>query len=133
MTTAPELSALCQSCALCCDGTLFQLVKLEPEELPRAADLGLRLLADHHAFAQPCRCLAGGSCGIYTQRPRACRTFRCRLYASDRSLELSLRIVERTRELLARADLCTSQRAELEGLLDEHFARASGSAVAPQG
>ena len=108
-------SELCLSCGLCCDGSLFQLVKLEPGE----AQSGLRLVPAHDAFAQPCGCLTGTRCDIYDDRPAACRRFRCRLLAHVGPIGPALAIVARTRELLT-----GPRTAELDQLLDEHFSRA---------
>ena len=103
------------SCGLCCDGSIFQLVKLRPGERPP----GLRLVPAHDAFAQPCGCLEGTRCTIYPQRPVACRGFRCRLLDSGGPIGPALAIVARTRQLLTEPP-----RAELEQLLEENFSRA---------
>jgi len=75
---------LCQSCGLCCDGTLFDLVKLEATDDPgKLKSLGLpvkvsRGLAPVARFPQPCAALcADRSCRVYRDRPWQCRVFEC--------------------------------------------------------
>lgn len=63
---------LCLSCGLCCDGSLFWAVPLEPGE-----DLPAQLAADGR-LRQPCACF-NGACTIYADRPAACRSFDCRV------------------------------------------------------
>lgn len=75
---------LCLSCGLCCDGTLFDLVKLEPSDDPKKLKaLGLpvalsRGKAPVARFPQPCAALCRDrACRIYADRPWQCRTFAC--------------------------------------------------------
>lgn len=101
-----ELTTLCKSCGLCCDGSLFGRVDLTPEELPLARKNRLHVVNDR-AFEQPCAALGvGNACAIYDERPHACRRFTCRLYARHAReggpLEPRLAIVRRARELLGR-------------------------------
>jgi len=72
-------SALCRSCALCCDGTLFDNVRLGEDDLAAARRLRLPLLVrgSQTSFTQPCPHSRDRSCGIYDERPGACRTFVC--------------------------------------------------------
>lgn len=67
---------LCESCGLCCDGTLFAHVEVTPEEL---ADLSGRvtLSDDWSLLLQPCSALEGCRCSVYPSRPRICRAYRC--------------------------------------------------------
>lgn len=127
------LTALCRSCGLCCDGSLFGRVPLEAEEAPVARKRGLLVLDDGRAFEQPCAALAtaGGdrTCAAYADRPAACRRFVCRLYARHRDeggpLAPRLAAVARVKDLLAAVarDRSAPGRAELERRLDEDFAR----------
>jgi Fe-S-cluster containining protein len=149
-----DLARLCQSCGLCCDGSLFGRVSLQPEEAEPARKLHLRVIASGKAFDQPCVALeadAGYRCSIYLERPLACRTFACRLYDRHRReggpLEPRLASVRRVRELLAyleasrpwpgddeddvasagpppEGDRPTEAFSELVKRLDEDFARA---------
>jgi Fe-S-cluster containining protein len=103
-----ELALLCQSCGLCCDGSLFGRVNLDPEEVDSARRHRLRVVADGRAFEQPCPALvpsgAGLGCSIYDDRPHACRRFVCKLY--DRHsreggpIEERIAVARRARALL---------------------------------
>ena len=63
--------ALCLSCGLCCDGSLFWAVELDAgEAVPGGADTAGRL-------PQPCSFHGAGGCGIYAARPGLCRAFFC--------------------------------------------------------
>jgi hypothetical protein len=126
-----ELATLCGSCGLCCDGSLFGRVDLEPDEVEPARKHRLRVLQGGKAFEQPCAALAssgtGGGprrCTIYDERPLACRRFVCRLY--DRHLreggpiEERLAVVRRVRLLVA--------SLEASGLAPTDFESAQASA-----
>jgi hypothetical protein len=106
-----DLAILCQSCGLCCDGSLFGRVDLAPEEVEPARRRGLRVFHDARGFEQPCAALASAGpgpgyrrCSIYDERPRACRRFVCRLYDRHRReggpVEGRLRVVRRLRSLV---------------------------------
>jgi uncharacterized protein len=74
---------LCTRCGLCCDGTLLGDVELTgPAEAARLEILGLALDDDEggvELLPLPCAALRGTRCSIYARRPKACRTFECRL------------------------------------------------------
>jgi Fe-S-cluster containining protein len=129
MDLEAELSALCRSCGLCCDGSLFGRVMFEGDE--RAPKKHLRLLHDGRGFEQPCTALGHDrACAIYDERPAACRRFVCRLFDRHRSehvpVDARIAVVARTRELLRRVDELTSdERVELEARMNEDFARAA--------
>ena len=74
-----ELSSLCLSCGLCCQGLLHHLVPLDDDERERAARLRLPLYESplHLAFRLPCPRLADRRCTVYPERPRTCVTYRC--------------------------------------------------------
>jgi hypothetical protein len=131
------LSALCQACGLCCDGSLFGRVDLEPGEVDRARALRLRVIESGKSFEQPCSALARGTregqrtCGIYEDRPASCRRFECRLHEKLRreggSLEEPLAVVRRARSLLASVHGPGADRVreELARILEESFSRAT--------
>ncbi len=108
-----DLAILCQSCGLCCDGSLFGRVPLGPEEVEPARRRGLRVLDGRNAFEQPCAALSvrettsgtRRACSIYDDRPLSCRRFACRLHDRHRHeggpLEPRLAKVRRVRELVA--------------------------------
>jgi Fe-S-cluster containining protein len=129
-----ELATLCQSCALCCDGSLFGRVRLAIEEVAAARQRHLHVLANGTAFEQPCTALAPRegaaprACSIYVDRPRACHDFVCRLYERHRReggpLEPRIASVRRVRQLIADLEASGRTPADLSDCLDEDFARA---------
>jgi len=84
-TPDPDLaSALCLSCGLCCDGTLFCKVPVVRGDNVIALEArGLTIVPDgeESVFHQPCPCLHDKKCGIYLERPTVCRGFACKLLA----------------------------------------------------
>lgn len=108
-----ECSQLCTSCGLCCDGTLFQKVRLRPEEIESAKKIGLNVIQDK-GFTQPCVKYENACCQIYDSRPKACQTFRCRLLARHIAeggpIEARLRVVRRVRGALKQLDAYGAQR-----------------------
>jgi Putative zinc- or iron-chelating domain len=122
-----DLTRLCQSCGLCCDGSLFGRVGLQGDDVERARRGRLRVLESGNAFEQPCSALTGHEagidgrrrCSIYDERPRSCRRFVCRLYDRHRReggpLEPRLTAVRRVRELLADIEGSRPGPADLEG------------------
>src|SRR4051794_28716191 len=115
--TGDELEVLCRSCGLCCDGSLFDSVLLDPEELAVARGKRLVVLPRGNAFDQPCSALSkadnGCACSIYRDRPRSCRAFACRLYERHRReggvLEVRLDAVRRARVLLRVVETTTDE------------------------
>ena len=77
----PDGSLLCQSCGLCCSGTLYNGVALDEEDARRLAPKRLPLLqlGEHTVMELGCTCLQGTRCGIYEDRPRLCAEYRCKL------------------------------------------------------
>ena len=78
--SAAAASRLCQACGLCCDGTLFHTVRLQPgdsaQEL-KAHGILIHYKKRHDFFEQPCSCFNHKSCSIYADRPTRCRLFEC--------------------------------------------------------
>ncbi len=107
MTNATGES-LCLSCGLCCDGTLFDNVRLgEGEDAERLKKRGL-LVAYSRAKApvafvrQPCPALgADRACCVYSDRPAQCRAFECRVFkdaqAGRMTSDAAQRVVARAR------------------------------------
>ncbi len=107
---------LCTRCGLCCDGTLFADVELATRAEAASLELmGLDIEDEPGAglLSQPCAALRGRRCGIYTHRPKCCRTFECRLLQDARRgavsvefaigrIEDALGTVRRVRSLLRR-------------------------------
>jgi len=140
MTVDDDLAMLCQSCGLCCDGSLFGRVGLEPEEVEPARKMRLRVLDGGKGFEQACSALAPLEgergrriCSIYPARPRACCRFVCRLYERHRReggpIEQRLVAVRRGRELVAYLEASGMTAADFAGegeMMEalEDFARA---------
>lgn len=112
---------------MCCDGTLFDFVKLEAgDDARRLKALGLpvtipRGKAPVARFPQPCAALCGDrSCRLYADRPRQCRVFECGVLKEAKAGRLpfasALRLV---RQLRRRADKVRRLLREL-GDADEH-------------
>ena len=77
-----DAEALCRSCGMCCDGTLFSTVAISDGERQAIRALGMAVLetADGRPrFQQPCIKLSGTSCAVYADRPVSCRAYRCRV------------------------------------------------------
>jgi Fe-S-cluster containining protein len=127
-----DLEALCQSCGLCCDGSLFGRVTLQPEEVVVAKKSRLRVISTGKGFEQPCSALvrttpgAGEhvACSIYDERPLACRRFVCRLHDRFRReggpIEPRLAAVFRVRQLLAMLEASGLEPADFEAYGVDH-------------
>lgn len=122
---------LCRACGLCCDGTLFDLVKLEPgDDAGKLQALGLPVTLSRGKspvarFPQPCSALCRDrTCRLYAERPWQCRTFECRLFkeatAGRITFAAALSLVKQARR---RADRV---RRLLRGLGDTDEHRALG-------
>ena len=81
---------ICLSCGLCCDGTLIGFVQLESEELsPVRKLMEIEQTGENGMFFLPCNELSCNGCNIYSQRPKACRNFECRVLKSVEKKELT--------------------------------------------
>lgn len=75
-------SSLCLSCGLCCSGAIFGRVPVEryDDVAPlSAAGITLSVAGDVREFRLPCPAHDGRQCGVYANRPTACREYRCDL------------------------------------------------------
>ncbi|MFP6685525.1 MAG: YkgJ family cysteine cluster protein [Polyangiaceae bacterium] len=105
MTRAADL---CTDCGLCCDGTLFSSVSLDPAGLITAREHRLPVLetVDSCKLQMPCPALRDVLCGVYEDRPEECADFSCdlleRVEGGQQSFEGARRIIEETRALRAR-------------------------------
>jgi Fe-S-cluster containining protein len=81
----------CDGCTACC--TSSQFVSIEPDETETIAHIPPELLfpapgrpAGHVVLGYDerghCPMLVDGGCSIYAHRPRACRTYDCRIFAA---------------------------------------------------
>ncbi len=95
---------------MCCDGTLFDGVQLEPgDDAARLRALGLPVTFSRSRkpvarFPQPCAALcADRSCRVYPDRPRQCRIFECGVFKKTKAGELppdsALKLVKKGRRL----------------------------------
>ncbi len=120
---------LCGACGLCCDGTLFDLVKLEAsDDAPKLKALGLpvtvsRGKAPVARFPQPCAALCEDrTCRLYADRPWQCRVFECGVFKDAKAGRITfaaaLRLVTQARR---RADKARRLLREL-GDTEEHRA-----------
>jgi uncharacterized protein len=84
-----DLLNICLSCGLCCDGTLIGFVQLESEELSVVRELMVIEEVDENGFFYlPCKNLGCNGCKIYSQRPKQCGKFKCRVLKSIEKKEL---------------------------------------------
>jgi uncharacterized protein len=98
---AAAASRLCLDCGMCCNGVLFQIVRLQPGDSVRELEsLGLKLSRKKREpyFRQPCDKLKECTCSIYESRPLRCRFFECRqlhrLENKEASEEEIARVIE---------------------------------------
>jgi Fe-S-cluster containining protein len=73
---------LCMACGLCCNGVLFDIVCLQPQDAMKTLEkLGMKVnrRKTEPYFKQPCGFLHDRCCGIYDRRPVRCRHFECRI------------------------------------------------------
>lgn len=125
-----SLEALCQSCGLCCDGSLFTRVPLGLSE--KVPEVKLRVVTNEFGgrhFPQRCAALEGTVCQVYAERPLACRRYECLLFSALRegevSLPESLAVVCRAQGLVQAARTDASRGAERDDYLTFHFGRRS--------
>lgn len=93
------LSRLCRGCGLCCDGSLFTHVGLEPGEADQLHALGIPtrvLRSGTEVLAQRCCALKGRDCQIYADRPKSCAAYQCLLAESLLEGEVTLEEAEAT-------------------------------------
>jgi len=119
-------SRLCLACGLCCDGTMFQIVKMQPGDCAaELGKLGLRVRSKDGAFhmEQPCAALRELKCQIYDRRPTRCRLFHCqqlRLLEAGQATEESV---------MARIDEARAQAAHVRALIEQNGLREDGQAL----
>lgn len=120
---------LCLACGLCCDGTLFDLVKLEGSDDPaKLKALGLPVTISRGKtpiarFPQPCAALCKDRiCRVYAERPWQCRIFECGVFkdtkAGRTSIPAAQKLIKQARQ---RADKARKLLRAM-GDTDEHRA-----------
>lgn len=80
--------SLCLSCGMCCDGTMFEVAAITPEEAARFEGR-LHLTDDRQHLRLPCPALDGCRCTTYLDRPKVCGAFKCLVLASLDSGEIT--------------------------------------------
>lgn len=93
---------LCTGCAACCDGTMFSHVELLDDEAERLGHLFIvEKRPSRPVFHQPCPHSVEQHCQVYADRPRICRTFRCKTLKALRKGEVeSAEAFRRVTEML---------------------------------
>ncbi len=114
---------LCLQCAICCDGTLFARIHLNPTDAATLTARGFELARRGHggfSLPLPCQALEGCRCTQYESRPGSCRAFRCDLLRAHEegrvTFEEALEVVAEAKRLRR-----TAVNHELEAFLERHF------------
>jgi uncharacterized protein len=112
-----EVSNLCVSCGLCCNGTLFSRVKISLEESIRLKGLGIDVLEKKHAMFMsiPCGKLKGSCCTVYENRPNGCQVFFCSLADKLKRKEVTF---ESARQSIEELQLEIEELKRLNGKLE---------------
>jgi len=117
---------LCAACGMCCDGTMFQIVRMQPGEVPaELAKLGLKIRCRDGEFfmEQPCSALREKRCTVYEQRPVRCRLFNCqqlgRVERGETTETEAMAMIVETRALVER----------VRGLIEQCGLREDGQAL----
>ena len=122
--------SLCLSCGLCCDGTMFEVAAITPEEAARLEGK-VRISVDRTKLLQGCSALQPDcKCGVYAERPETCRRFKCLVLATlEEGKFTEAEAHDAIREVLGRRE----RLAELMGEPDVHRAVALARAQAAAG
>ncbi|WP_461783553.1 YkgJ family cysteine cluster protein [Prosthecobacter sp.] len=119
-------SRLCTACGMCCDGTMFQIVKLQPgDSAAELGRLGLKIRSRGGAFhmEQPCAALKELRCTVYDKRPTRCRLFHCQQL---RLLETNETTETAAMSLILKA---RAQVAQVRHLIEQNGLREDGQAL----
>jgi len=119
---------LCLACGLCCDGSLFDNVRLGPDEdAEKVKTLGLPVKRSRAKrpvafFRQPCAALGEDcACCVYGDRPAQCRTFECGVFKDAQAgrigFDAAFRLVKQARR---KADKVRLLLRELEDADEKH-------------
>lgn len=133
-----ELTKLCRSCGVCCNGVMFAYVEVGPGELTPDTRRRLQVLEAEKRFTLPCLAHTPSGCGIYQDRPEICRGYTCAMYdeheASGGDLERKLRRVDRIKDLVAsvRARRTNAPREWLPRAIAEMLAVGKPTEVEPE-
>ena len=131
MSADSAASRLCMACGLCCNGVLFDIVCLQPQDALKPLEkLGMKInrRKTEPYFKQPCGFLHDRCCGIYEHRPSRCRLFECRILKRLEAGELSEEQAStRIQQALQRID---EIERRLEAVGDQDRQTTLGSRVA---
>ena len=124
--TIAAASRLCTACGMCCDGTMFQIVRMQPGDSPaELGKLGLKVRCREGEFfmEQPCSALKGMKCTVYEKRPTRCRLFHCqqliRVESGDAQEAEAMSMIVETRELVE----------QVRGLIEQCGLREDGQSL----
>ncbi len=119
-------SRLCAACGMCCDGTMFQIVRMQPGEVPaELGKLGLKIRCRNGEYfmEQPCSALRENRCTVYERRPVRCRLFNCqqlgRVERGGTTESEAMTMIVETRALVER----------VRGLIEQCGLREDGQAL----
>lgn len=126
------------ACGMCCDGTMFQIVKMQPgDSAAELGKLGLKIRCRDGEFfmEQPCPALREMKCTVYERRPVRCRLFHCqqlrRVESGDATEAAAMTMIVETRELVEQVRALIGQnglREDGQPLL-ERFERVMSTPV----
>ncbi|MDB6003114.1 MAG: Flagellin N-methylase [Prosthecobacter sp.] len=124
--SAAVASRLCAACGMCCDGTMFQIVRMQPGDVPaELGKLGLKIRCrdGEYFMEQPCSALRENCCTVYEQRPLRCRLFNCqqlgRVENGETTESEAMAVILETRTLVER----------VRGLIEQCGLREDGQAL----
>jgi Fe-S-cluster containining protein len=130
--SSPDLAAvaasLCLECGLCCNGVLFDQVRLQPGDRVKPLEaMGLKV-KKRQFFPQPCQALCGTRCTIYGNRPVRCREFACRQF--QLVAEGRLAVSQASQKIAGAKDLAARVEQLLQGTAGENRRKPLAQRVA---
>lgn len=113
-------SAFCQNCGLCCQGQIYNIVFLTPEEVEVAKTwpVELETRKDGTYLSLQCGCFHEKRCTVYSQRPKICADYKCHLLEQLEQKEISqadaLKVVTQALELTEKVQTLLNTKNILE-------------------
>ena len=89
--TEKEELELCQSCGVCCNGSLFPVMQVDPNEADNFTKIQIN--RGYHLVSQEGGCEKLEECGLCAlaeARPRVCKIFKCNLLSELGEGEIEL-------------------------------------------
>ena len=103
-----DAGRLCLDCGLCCNGVLFDQVRLMPGDHAKGLTARGLKIKKSQWFNQPCTALCGSLCQLYRDRPTRCREFSCRQFqgvaAGEIRFEAAVERIAGVREQVRRVE-----------------------------